>query len=53
MVGVILAVEVLSIWWRFESDLQRATAHSAQGSTLATLITLRRNRLISPFLLVR
>ena len=32
--GVILAVAALAIGWRFDSDLQRASARSAQGSTL-------------------
>jgi len=34
MLGVILAVGSLSIRWRFESDLPRALARSAQWSAL-------------------
>ena len=30
----VLAVVVLAIWWRFDDDIQRARARSAQGSTV-------------------
>ena len=33
-VGVALAVAALSIWWRFEQEIDLARARSAQGSTL-------------------
>jgi 2-hydroxy-6-oxonona-2,4-dienedioate hydrolase len=33
-VVVILGVGALSIWWRFDNDLELANARSAQGSTL-------------------
>ena len=32
--AVVLAVVVLAIWWRFDDDIQRARARSAQGSTV-------------------
>ena len=32
--AVALAVVVLAIWWRFDDDIQRARARSAQGSTV-------------------
>ena len=34
VVAVVLGVVALSIWWRFDKDVKRASVRSAQGSTL-------------------
>ncbi len=34
LVGVVLGVVALSIWWQFDRDLKLASARAAQGSTL-------------------
>ena len=36
LIGLILGVAALSIWWRFDRDIKRASARIAHGSTLIT-----------------
>ncbi len=36
MIGLILGIAALSIWWRFDRDIKLASARIARGSTLIT-----------------